>query len=65
MGKVVFLACAVIGLCGCASEAQRQAAIVQCQEVGISQKDPQFDTCTRAYTLQGRQDALETTTIGR
>jgi len=61
MRKIVFLAGAVIGLYGCASETQRQAAKVQCQEVGISQKDPQFDICTRAYTVQGRQDALETT----
>ncbi len=60
MRKVLFLTCAVIGLCGCASDTQRQAAITQCQEVGISQRDPQFDTCTRAYTLQGNQDTLET-----
>jgi len=58
---VVALAAAVLGACASASEGQRQAAILQCQAVGITQSDPYFDTCTRAYTLQANQDALEIT----
>jgi len=56
-----FVALALMGaaLCACASTSQREAAIRQCQSVGISQSDPQFDLCTRAYTLQANQDSLE------
>jgi hypothetical protein len=48
-----------LGVCACASEGQRQAAMLQCQAVGVSQSDPYFDTCTRAYTLQANQDNLD------
>jgi hypothetical protein len=34
-------------------------AILQCQAVGITQNDPQFDLCTRSYRLQANQDTLE------
>ena len=55
---VVALAAAA-GLCACASDSQRQAAVLQCQAVGVSLGDPYFDTCTRAYTLQANQDNLD------
>lgn len=47
------------GLCACATEGSRQAAVRQCETVGITQNDPQFDLCTRSYTLQANQDNLE------
>jgi hypothetical protein len=53
---VVALAAA---LCACASDGMKEAAIRQCQEVGITSNDPQFDLCTRSYTLQTNQNTLE------
>ena len=61
MRNALLLAIAITGLCGCANESERLAAAVECQSVGITQRDPQYDTCMRAYTLQARQDTLETT----
>ena len=61
MRHALVLTIAVIGLCGCAGDSERLAADAQCQAVGISQRDPQYDTCMHAYTLQARQDSLETT----
>jgi copper homeostasis protein CutC len=61
MRNILIVALAAAGLCACASGSQREAAILQCQAVGISQSDPQFDLCTRAYTLQANQDNLEVT----
>ena len=46
-------------LCACTSDGQREAAIQQCHTVGVSQSDPQFDLCTRSYSLQANQDNLE------
>ena len=54
----VGLAAGVLGACA-SSESQMQAAVLQCQAVGISQSDPQFDLCTRSYRLQANQDNLE------
>ena len=60
MRKLVFIGLTALGMSGCADDSQRQTAILQCQQVGITQKDPQFDVCTRAYSLQAKQDSLET-----
>ena len=59
MKHLLVVAIAAAALAACATESQRQAAILQCQQVGISQNDPQFDLCTRSYTLQSNQDSLE------
>jgi len=61
MRTVFIVAIAAAGLSACATEGQREAAILRCHEVGISQSDPQFDLCTRSYALQSNQDALEVT----
>jgi hypothetical protein len=61
MRNLLLVAIASAGLVACAAASQREAAILQCQAVGISLSDPQFDLCTRAYTLQANQDALEVT----
>jgi len=51
---------ALLALCGCATpdSVQRQAAI-NCLAVGISEKDPQFETCTHAYRRSYMEDRLE------
>jgi copper homeostasis protein CutC len=59
MRSILVIALAAAGLCACATEGQREAASLQCQAVGITQKDPQFDLCMRSYTLQSNQDSLE------
>jgi hypothetical protein len=53
---VLFLAS--LALCGCAGGGvvDRQAALVSCQAVGISERDPQFATCMQAQ-IQGRREA--------
>jgi hypothetical protein len=58
MRQILVVALAA-GLCACASGNMRETAIRQCQSVGITQNDPQFDLCTRSYTLQANQDNLE------
>lgn len=59
MRNILIIALAAAGLCACATEGQREAADLQCQAVGITRNDPQFDLCTRSYTLQANQDSLE------
>ena len=60
MRSILVIALAAAGLGACATESQRQAAILQCEAVGVSRSDPYFDTCARSYTLQANQDSLET-----
>jgi len=61
MRTLIVLSLAALAMCGCAADEQanKQAAITRCEAVGITQKDPQFDTCAYAYGLQAKQDALE------
>ena len=59
MRNILIVALAAAGLCACSTDSQREAAALQCQAVGITQTDPQFDLCTRSYTLQANQDSLE------
>jgi hypothetical protein len=61
MRHVVVVALAAAALAACATEGMRQAAIRQCESVGITRSDPQFDLCTRSYALQANQDNLEVT----
>jgi hypothetical protein len=50
----------MIGLAGCADPAfERQAAVQQCQAVGITAGDPEFVVCTRAIIQQHREDLLQ------
>jgi len=60
MRNLILIGLAAVGISACANDSERQAAILQCQAVGISQRDPEFDLCTRAYALQAKQDSLET-----
>jgi hypothetical protein len=60
MRKILIAAVAAAALAACANEGMREAAVRQCESVGITQKDPQFDLCTRSYTLQANQGNLET-----
>ena len=59
MRHIVVVALAAAALTACANEGMRQAAMLQCESVGITRNDPQFDLCTRSYTLQANQDNLE------
>jgi len=53
MGKIIIAASAFLALCGCAaSENTRQVALSNCQAVGISEKDPQFETCMKSFSYQ-------------
>jgi uncharacterized protein YecT (DUF1311 family) len=57
--KIMMAVLAVLGLSGCATQeiVQRQAAD-NCQAVGISEKDPQFATCSQAFKRQYQEDQL-------
>ncbi len=53
MSKIVILASAALALCACAtSEQTRQVASANCQAVGITQRDPQFETCMKSFSYQ-------------
>jgi hypothetical protein len=54
---VIALAAAIAA---CASDSQRQAAMIQCETVGVTRSDPYFETCTRSYLLQANQANLDT-----
>jgi len=45
-------------ICGCAGQSAEQQAANSCQQVGISERDPNFATCTEAYRLQREQGGL-------
>lgn len=57
-----FIIAASLGLmvCGCAADNTRveRLAAANCQAVGITEKDPQFATCTKAYGRQYIEDRL-------
>ena len=53
MGRIIIVASALVALCGCAaSEQTRQVALANCQAVGISERDPQFETCMKSFAYQ-------------
>jgi len=59
MRKILVATWALMGLGACAApESVQQAAIQNCLQVGITQSDPQFPTCTRSYALQRQDGAL-------
>ncbi len=62
MRKIIVATWALTGLGACAApESVQQAAIQNCLQVGITQSDPQFPTCTRSYALQQQDGALNRT----
>ena len=53
MGRIIVLAAAALALSACAaSEQTRKVAMANCQSVGITQKDPQFETCMKSFSYQ-------------
>ena len=59
MGRIIIVASAFLALCGCATSANTQhVALANCQAVGITQKDPQFDTCMKSFSYQHIEAAL-------
>jgi hypothetical protein len=61
MRNVVILASVACALCACQTpeSLQRQAA-ANCQAVGITEKDPQFKTCSEAFSRQYLEGQLNT-----
>jgi hypothetical protein len=59
MRTVMLLALAGLGLCACATdESVIRVARANCQAVGITEKDPQFATCTQAISRQHLEDRI-------
>jgi len=57
--KSAVLLLAGAALYGCAADpAWRQGAVNRCQAVGITEKDPQFATCTKALVQTEREDRI-------
>ena len=60
MRALIIVASATLALCGCATpEGVQRQSLSNCQAVGITEKDPQFATCMKAFRLQNQQDRLE------
>ena len=60
MRNFIILASAGLALCGCATDNRAESiAIANCNAVGITEKDPQFATCSQSYRLQYLQGRLE------
>jgi len=60
MRKLVLAGFASLALASCATpEAVQRQAALNCQAVGITEKDPQFPTCTQAFRRTYLEDRLE------
>jgi hypothetical protein len=59
MKQILILALVGAALGACASESVRLAAVRSCEEAGVTQSDPYFDTCLQANRLQANQTALD------
>jgi hypothetical protein len=59
MRNVFIMVLSGLALCGCATDPSvyRQASL-NCQAVGIGERDPQFATCAQAYTRQHLDEQL-------
>ncbi len=62
MRTIIVVASIGMALSACAADpsVMRQAAL-NCQAVGITEKDPQFATCTKAFSQQHIEDRLAQT----
>jgi hypothetical protein len=60
MRKIVVLALAAMALAACANDRDQVQAALQCQEVGITAKSPDYATCVAAYTSMQREGTLKT-----
>ena len=60
MRRLVVAGFAALALASCAApEAVQRQSALNCQAVGISEKDPQFATCTEAFRRTYLEDRLE------
>jgi hypothetical protein len=61
MRNFIVAASAGLALCACATDNNRveRIAVANCNAVGITEKDPQFATCRKAYGSQYIEDRLE------
>ena len=60
MRKVIIVAWVGLALNACAGDNDRveRLAVANCNSVGITEKDPQFPACRKAYSEQYIEDRL-------
>ncbi len=55
---LVILICCLVGGCANTNANVAQEAAERCAAVGISARDPEFNTCMPAYALETKQHAI-------
>ena len=60
MKKIAVLALAAAALAACANDRDQMQAALQCQQVGITAKSPDYSPCLTAYTRMQREGTLKT-----
>lgn len=55
---LVILIFSLAGGCADTKTDVTQEAAVRCAAVGISARDPDFNTCMQAYALEAKQDSI-------
>jgi len=60
MRNMIIMACAGLALSACAADSGRveRIATANCNAVGITEKDPQYAACRKAYGQQYIEDRL-------
>jgi hypothetical protein len=60
MRNMIIMACIGLGVSACAGDSTRvkRLAVANCNAVGITEKDPQFPACRKAYGQQYIEDRL-------
>ena len=60
MRKIIIMASVGMALSACAGDSTRveRIAVANCNAVGITEKDPQFAACRKAYGQQYIEDRL-------
>ena len=56
--RTLFAIAIVLVTAACAAPDAAQEAAARCAAVGISARDPDFGTCTKAYVLEAEQAEL-------
>ena len=60
MRTMIIMACVGMALSACAGDNNRleRIAVTNCNSVGITEKDPQYAACRKAYSQQYIEDRL-------
>jgi len=56
--RLAILICCLIGGCADSNANVAQEAANRCAAVGISARDPDFNSCMQAYALEEKQNAI-------